>query len=246
MKDDPPKRSHLILLPLDSLPPRHVPSPSPRSNRPVDPEEPPPDHLLAKAIEGILFASAQPILIEDLSRILNTQSTVIRNKLRQIRNRLDSENHGFTLEEISGGWQLRTRPEIAPWVSKVVQNKPIRLSKAALEVLSIIAYRQPIIRSEIEALRGTSSSNIVKNLIELGLIKRQGFKEVQGRPEQFATTDLFLETFGLRDLAELPTLRDVKDFEEQISHGSKIEPPYEDSDFKENQPIQLFPGTPKH
>ncbi|MGC6509165.1 MAG: SMC-Scp complex subunit ScpB [Myxococcota bacterium] len=244
MQDDPPKRSQLILLPLDSIPPRPLPSPFQRTNHPDDTDEPPPEHFLSKAIEAILFTSPGPVLVQDLSKVLNTRSSVIRTRLRQIRNRLDRENHGFTLEEVSGGWQFRTRPEVAQWVSKVVESKPIRLSKAALEVLSIIAYRQPIVRSEIESLRGTSSSNIVKNLIEIGLIKRQGFKEVQGRPEQFATTDFFLETFGLRDLSDLPTLRDVKEFEGQVSEGSKVQPK-EQPEPVEYKTIQLFPGIPK-
>ena len=239
MQEDPPKPSKLILLPINSLPPRQV-TQTTQFRQPLNSEEPPPEHLIGKAIEALLFTAPQPLLVEDIAQTLQLRQRVIHAKLRQIKKRIDSENHGFVLEEIASGWQFRTRAELGSWVAKIVETKPVRLSKAALEVLSIVAYRQPIVRTEIESLRGTNSSNIVRNLLELGLITRQGFKEVPGRPEQFATTDYFLELFGLRDLSELPTLRDIKDFDEKVSKGSDVNQSSQGSD-KVNAPIPLFP-----
>lgn len=223
MKNDDVNKNHLILLPMDSAASTDTASHDfTEKTENIKSDESPPEHLLRKAIEGILFVSSGPVSVEKISKVLNTKKSEIRSKLRFIRRRLNDENHGFYLDEVSGGWQFLTRNEISSWVGQLCESAPIKLSKASLEVLSIIAYRQPIIRSEIEVLRGTNSSNIVRNLIEWGLIEHQGYKELPGRPEQFGTSRYFLEVFSLRDLSELPTLRDVKDFESSVSCGTPV------------------------
>ena len=230
MKNDDVNKNHLILLPMDSAASTDTVTPDiSEKKEETQSDESPPEHLLSKAIEGILFVSSGPVSVDTIAKVLNTKKSTIRSKLRFIRNRLNGENHGFFLDEVSGGWQFLTRNEISSWVSQLSETTPIRLSKASLEVLSIIAYRQPIIRSEIEVLRGTNSSNIVRNLIEWGLIEHQGYKELPGRPEQFGTSNYFLEVFSLRDLSELPTLRDVNDFESRASFGSPVVPPEENT-----------------
>jgi segregation and condensation protein B len=115
------------------------------------------------------------------------------------------------MQEVSGGYQLRTRPEYADFLRKLGQSRPFRFSRPALESLSIIAYRQPVTRSEIEYLRGVDSGSVVKTLLEKRLIRILGKKDVPGKPMIYGTTKEFLELFGLSDLSALPTLREFSE-----------------------------------
>ena len=115
---------------------------------------------------------------------------------------------------MGAGWQLRTQRRYAQWVSRITEVKPLRLSTAAIETLSIIAYRQPTIRHDIESLRGVDCGGMVRNLIQRGLVKSVGRSEGVGRPLLYGTTPYFLEFFGLRDLSDLPALRDLRELEE--------------------------------
>jgi len=122
----------------------------------------------------------------------------------------DSRKGGFYLAEVAGGYQFRTRPEYTVWIRRLVAPKPVRLSKAALETLAIIAYKQPIIRSDVEHIRGVDCGGVLRQLLERKLIRVLGRKEIAGRPLIYATTRKFLETFELRDLKDLPHPRKSK------------------------------------
>jgi segregation and condensation protein B len=117
--------------------------------------------------------------------------------------------------EVAGGWQFRTNPDNAEWVRKMLASKPVRLSRAALETLAVIAYRQPVTRAEIEDVRGVDSGGVLKLLLDRRLIKIIGKKEEIGRPSLYGTTKDFLEFFGLKDLTNLPTLREFHELTEE-------------------------------
>jgi segregation and condensation protein B len=123
-------------------------------------------------------------------------------------------NRPFHLVEVAGGWQFRTRAEYGPYIQRVNHDRPTKLSRASLETLAVIAYKQPITRPEIEDLRGVDSGAVVKNLLERGLIKIVGKKDAPGKPVVYGTAPRFLEVFSLRDLGSLPSLRDLKELDE--------------------------------
>ena len=117
----------------------------------------------------------------------------------------------FYLHEVAGGYQVRTRPEYTPWIKRLIQPRPFRLSKAALETLATVAYKQPIIRSDVEQVRGVDCGGVLKVLLERGLIRVLGRKEIPGRPLIYGTTKRFLEVFDLKTLKDLPTPKEIEE-----------------------------------
>lgn len=172
--------------------------------------------LLKKIIEGALFAAGQPMNIEQLGFLFEEDE---RPDNQTMRNALDTlvqeyEGRGIELKEVASGFRFQVRTETGPWVSRLWEDKPSRYSRALLETLALIAYRQPITRSEIEEVRGVSvSSHIIKTLIEREWIRVAGHRDVPGRPALFATTRNFLDSFNLKSLAELPSLSEIRDLE---------------------------------
>ena len=161
---------------------------------------------LAKLLEAALFASARPVPLDELAALdAEASPAALRAALDEIRVHYDSEGHGVELTEIAGGWQVLTRSEYTEAIERAqLAARPQRLSAAALETLAIVAYRQPIGRSEIEEIRGVNVGSILKSLNERGLIDVVGRAEGLGRPLLYGTTPLFLEHFALRHLEELP------------------------------------------
>jgi segregation and condensation protein B len=164
----------------------------------------PPD--LIAGVEALLFASGDPVPAGQLASALNADPQEVRLALEALRTRCTRPTSGLSLEEVSGGWQLRTSARFAAEVLALRGEKPARLSRAALEVLAIVAYRQPITRHEVERIRGVDSGGIVKALLERGLLRVGGRREEPGRPLEYRTTPAFLELFGLKELAELPSV----------------------------------------
>jgi segregation and condensation protein B len=164
-------------------------------------------------IESLLFMAEEPLSVDRLKRILTDQapSGEIREALEAIAKEHNARQGGFYLHPVAGGWQFRTRPEYNPWIKKLIQPKPLRLSKAALETLVIIAYKQPIIRSDIEHLRGVDCGGVLRALLERKLIRVLGRREIAGRPLIYATTRRFLEVFDLKSLKDLPTPKEIQD-----------------------------------
>jgi segregation and condensation protein B len=176
-------------------------------------EEGPPLEALASAsrlesvIESLLFASDKALTLMELKRLVGERdSAKLTAALEALRAR--RAEAGIQVMAVAGGWHLRTNPENVGWVSRLVAGKPQRLSRAMLETLSIVAYRQPITRPEIDDIRGVDCGPVLKTLLDRGLIRMIGKKEEAGRPILYGTTPEFLRIFSLRDLSELPTLRE--------------------------------------
>lgn len=161
-------------------------------------------------IELLIFSSGEPINISSIKEITGFPEEEIKLLLDELIMEYEARNGGIVIKEIAGGYQMITNPQYAGWVKKIKKNiNQVRLSMAALETLAIIAYKQPIIKAEIEQIRGVNSDGAIKTLLERRLIRIVGKKEAPGRPFLYGTTKEFLEYFGLKDLTELPTLKDL-------------------------------------
>jgi segregation and condensation protein B len=168
---------------------------------------------LESIVESLLFASDRPLTIADLKRLLGERDAKkVSAALEALRAR--HQDTGIPLASLAGGFQFRTHPENGAWVAKLVAGRPQRLSRAMLETLAIVAYRQPITRPEIDEIRGVDCGPVLKTLLDRSLIRMIGKKEDVGRPILYGTTPEFLRTFSLRDLTELPTLREFHELNE--------------------------------
>lgn len=185
---------------------------------------------LESILESLLFASDKPLGMAELKRLLgerdNKKVTAAVQALTERR-----KGTGIEVAALSSGWHLRTNPEHAAWVSKLLVGRPVRLSRAMLETLAIVAYRQPVTRPEVDDIRGVDCGPVLKTLLDRGLVRIIGKKEEVGRPMLYGTTPEFLRIFNLRDLSELPTLREFYDLsaEDQsrveAAHGTPEETP---------------------
>lgn len=180
------------------------------------------DFEIKPILENLFFVSDSPIRLETLIEILpESNKEAILEGIHQIQAEYENPSKGIELTEIAGGYQFRTKPRWAGWVSRLKKTKAIKLSQAALETLAIIAYRQPIIRPAIEEVRGVDSGSVLHTLLEKGLIKIMGRKDLPGRPIVYGTTKTFLELFSLNTLSDLPTLKEIQPPPalEEISRG---------------------------
>ena len=173
------------------------------------------DHQLKSTIEALLFVSGNPLSADRLKGIFEEKTAEqIEAQLRALRQEYDDRGAGIMLAEVAGGYQFATRPENAVWIRKFKSVKvSAKFSKPALETLAIVAYKQPITRSEVEAIRGVNIGGIMRNLMERRLVKIVGKKDVPGKPMLYGTTLEFLQYFGLKDLSALPTLREFQELE---------------------------------
>lgn len=168
---------------------------------------------LENVIESLLFASDRPVMLNELKRLTGErEGAKLTAALEMLRTR--RQESGIQVIPVAGGWHLRTNPDNVAWVSRLVGAKPQRLSRALLETLAIVAYRQPVTRPEIDEIRGVDCGPVLGTLLERGLIRMIGKKEEVGRPILYGTTPDFLRTFSLRDLTELPTLREFHELNE--------------------------------
>ncbi|QTA82396.1 Segregation and condensation protein B [Desulfonema limicola] len=166
-------------------------------------------------IESLLFVSDTPLSVLKLKTIIDIEdSKLVIQALKQLDLEYETRKGGFYLKEVAGGYQLRTRPDYKEWIKKMLQNRPARLSKAAMETLAIIAYKQPVIRSDIEYIRGVDCGGVLRVLLERKIIRVMGRKEIPGRPMIYGTTQTFLEMFDLKDLKDLPSPKEIEDFNE--------------------------------
>jgi len=162
-------------------------------------------------LESFLFISDSPIRLETLVEILpESNKEAILEGIRQIQTEYEDRSKGIELVEVAGGYQFRTKPSWAGWVSRLKKVKAVKLSQAALETLAIVAYRQPVIRPAIEEIRGVDSGSVLHTLLEKGLIKMMGRKDLPGRPIVYGTTKTFLELFSLNTLSDLPSLKEIQ------------------------------------
>jgi segregation and condensation protein B len=169
------------------------------------------DHLKG-ALEALIFASDAPLKVNELAKFANASKRDVAGALEQLT--AEYMHRGVRLEEIAGGWLFRTNPAYAPFVRDLTKQKPVRLTRAQVETLSILAYRQPITRPEIDDIRGVDSGPVLKVLLERDLIRILGKKDEPGRPMLYGTTTQFLEFFGLKSLKDLPTLKEFTELSE--------------------------------
>ncbi len=164
-----------------------------------------------KIVEALLFAVHEPISVHKISEAVEgTDAKQIKEIIQQLREEYDTNDRAFQIEEIANGFQLLSRPEYHGWISKIrKKTSEGKLSQAAIETKAIIAYKQPIIRAEVEAIRGVQSGQMIRTLIEKGLVKITGRDEVLGRPLLYGTTKMFLEHFGLKSTKDLPKVEEL-------------------------------------
>ena len=160
-------------------------------------------------IESLLFVAEGPLSVERMKLVLETNTGAIKNALQALSDEYENRSGGFILRQVADGYQICTRPEYSRWIARLIRPTAVHLSKAALETLAIIAYKQPILRSDIEHIRGVECGGILRMLFERKLIRVLGRKEIPGRPLIYATTKQFLEIFDLKNLRDLPTPKEI-------------------------------------
>ncbi len=173
---------------------------------------------LANIIECLIFISKHPLTTEEISSFLkDVEKKEITAALDELQGRWEEMGRSFVLSSVAGGYQFRTRPEYSQYIVEFNKEiKKFRLSKAALEVLAIVAYKQPVTKVEVEKIRGVDCSSSVSMLLERRFIEIAGRKDVPGKPFLYRTTDLFLETFGLKNLKDLPTVKEIEKIKEEF------------------------------
>ena len=169
---------------------------------------------LAQILEALLLAADQPLTVDALFRLFQAEGGITKKDVKAALELLGEQLKGRAVElrEVAGGFRLQVQPGYAEWIGKLWQERPPRFSRALLETLALVCYRQPVTRGEIEEIRGVSlSPNIIKTLLERGWVREVGVKEVPGRPALLGTTPQFLDDFNLKSLDELPSLPEIKD-----------------------------------
>lgn len=165
-------------------------------------------------LEALLLASEAPLSVEKIRDLLpEVERDEISRQLTELVSEYEMRQGGFHLCAVAGGYQFRTRPDFSPWIKKLKGVRAQVLSPAAMETLAVVAYRQPVMKSEVDKIRGVDSSASVKGLLDKKIIRMVGRKDVPGKPMLYGTTKKFLEMFNLNDLSELPTLRELKELE---------------------------------
>jgi segregation and condensation protein B len=191
-------------------------------------------------VESLLFVSEDPLTIGSIKNVLEIEDPKeVRNALIELTEDYEKRNGAFLLHEVAGGFQIRTRPEYNQWVKRLIQPKASRLSKAALETLAIIAYKQPIIRSDVEHIRGVDCGGVIRILLERKLIRVLGRKEIPGRPLIYGTTKQFLEVFDLKNLRDLPTPKEIEELRASLAEDADPETETQPSDAVPEQESQL-------
>ncbi len=164
-------------------------------------------------IEALLFVSRDPLTLEKITAVLAGPSKeTVQHAMKALRHGYDREDRGMHIAELAGGYLMMTQPDCAPWIAKLNAIKAsAKVSRSALETLAVIAYRQPIVRADIERLRGVETSGVLRTLLDQKLIRIVGRKDIPGRPILYGTSKTFLRKFGLRDLRDLPPLREFNE-----------------------------------
>lgn len=173
------------------------------------------EDIEAKSIlEAALFIAGEPMNVDSLKKILEMDKVNTERLLRELVTEYSIRNAGLLIVEVAESFQMVTSPACAPWIKKLLVTAiPKKLTPSSIETIAIIAYKQPIIKAEIEAIRGVNSDGVVKTLLERRLVKILGRKEAPGRPLLYGTTPEFLQYFGLKDLLELPTLKEFSEMD---------------------------------
>ncbi len=182
------------------------------------------DKTAKRIVEALLFAAAKPIAVLEIKKVLKgIKPSQIEKMIVELKEEYEREGHSFRVQEIAGGYEISTDPKFAPWIMKLEMQKRARqATQSALETLAILAYKQPVTRVEIEDLRGVDVASVIATLLEKGLIKIVGRKEVPGRPFLYGTTEKFLEHFGLKSLSDLPQVGEIRELVEKSVPKEKL------------------------
>ncbi len=198
-----------------------------------------------RIVEALIAGSPEPVSASQLARIVPEATPArIRELVAELNTHYEETGHALEVWEVAGGYQLRTRLALAPYLQALTPRRRVRLSQPALETLAVIAYRQPVTRAEVERIRGVEAGPVLRGLIDRGLVRIRGHREVPGRPLLYGTTDHFLEVFGLADLKDLPTLRDLRELAppEEQGAGDSDDAPLE-TDCDAGDPPGPAPGS---
>ena len=181
---------------------------------------------IKKAIEAVIFISDQPVTIDKLMQVFTElERADIKKHVKELIEEWSEFGRGFRLEEVAGGFQFRTNPVHSEFIASFNKKvRKFRLSRAALEVIAIIAYKQPVTKVEVESIRGVDSSGVINALLERRILEIKGRKEVIGKPFLYGTTEEFLEVFGLKSLSDLPTLKEIDDISKNLDPGISQNP----------------------
>jgi segregation and condensation protein B len=171
-----------------------------------------------RIVEAVVLASPEPIAPSRIAELIpRCNPSQVRALVKELNDEYAASRRAFEIWEVAGGYQLRSLPEFAPYLKQLQTIRALRLSQAALETVSIVAYRQPVTRAEIEHVRGVDVGAVLRSLLDRQLVRIAGHREVPGRPIVYATTRRFLEVFGLAKLGDLPALREVADLDAEGS-----------------------------
>jgi len=205
------------------------------------------DHQKLKAIiEASLLATGGSMSLDQMLQMFDEEGLPEKKELRAVLDELrnDYDGRGMEITETGSGWRIQVRAEYATWVSRLWEDKPGRYSRALMETLALVAYRQPITRGEIEDVRGVSvSSNIIKTLLEREWVRVVGHRDVPGKPALYATTRIFLDYFNLKGLNDLPSLAEIRDLDSINQELALNDPDKHDSD--KHDPDKLETDIPK-
>ena len=182
------------------------------------------NHLVG-ALEAVLFTAGEPISVAEIAELLQLEKSQVWELLATLTKEYEVENRGLMVREIAGGYQLVTKPVHYNLLAQMETNKEVKLSNAGMETLAIVAFKQPVTRAEMEAIRGVKVDGVINTLLELGLIAEAGRKKALGNPILYATTDKFLTVFGLSSLADLPNpeTADIDDYPAEETEPSLAE-----------------------
>jgi segregation and condensation protein B len=179
-----------------------------------------------RIVEALVLGAPEPVSAQKIAEVVpGLEADDARSLVAELGREYDEQGRAFEIWEVAGGYQLRSRPEYASYLRLLHRERPLRLSRAALETLAVVAYRQPVTRAEIEAVRGVEADAVLRSLLERQLVRIAGHREVPGRPMLYGTTRRFLEVFGLGRLDDLPTLREVEELLAPPGDGSAPPPP---------------------
>ena len=197
------------------------------------------EHKLSQVIEAVLLSASRPIDVQEIERVFPEDEKPTREEIRRALQDIEEQckDRGVELKKVSSGYRLQVRQTLSSYVAKLWEERPQRFSKATLETLALIAYRQPITRGEIEEIRGvTIGTQLMRGLMERGWVKIVGQRDVPGRPSLYSTTKEFLDYFGLQHLRELPDLPDLPDLQ-SLDMELPLETDNSSAD-KEEMPVQ--------
>ena len=200
-----------------------------------------------RIVEALVLGAPEHVSAQKMAEVVpGLEAEDARALVAELGREYEEQGRAFEIWEVAGGYQLRTRPEYAAYLRLLHRERPLRLSRAALETLAVVAYRQPVTRAEVEAVRGVEADAVLKSLLDRQLVRIAGHREVPGRPMLYGTTRRFLEVFGLSKLDDLPTLREMEELLAPAAGESGRPPPASAAPAGEAEDVETEPTAELH